>query len=122
MAEINKELRDYLGKRPVTDDELEKAHKNRTLRLPGSFETKSAVRDNLSRTVRYGLPEDYMETYADKVRALTRSDITVAAKKVVHPDNLVWVVVGDRSAIEASIRSLGYGEVKVIDTEGNPVE
>jgi len=122
MAEINKELRDYLGKRPVTDDELEKAQKNRTLRLPGSFETKSAVRDNLSRTVRYGLPEDYMETYADKVRALTRSDITVAAKKVVHPDNLVWVVVGDRSAIEASVRSLGYGEVKVIDTEGNPVE
>jgi len=72
------------------------------------------VRNNLSRTVRYGLPEDYMETYADKVKALPRLDITAAAKKVVHPDNLVWVVVGDRS--------LGYGEVKVIDTEGNPVE
>lgn len=27
-----------------------------------------------------------------------------------------------RSAIEAGLRSLGYGELKVIDTEGNPVE
>jgi zinc protease len=122
MAEINKELRDYLGKRPATADELEKAQKNRTLRLPGQFETKAAVRNNLSRTVRYGLPEDYMETYADKVRALTREDIKATAKDLVHPGSLTWVVIGDRSLIEDKVRSLGYGVVQVIDVEGNPVE
>ncbi len=122
MEEINKEFREYLGKRPATADELEKAQKNRTLRLPGQFETKSSVRGNLSRTVRYGLPEDYMETYAAKVKALTLGDIKATAKDLLHPGSLTWVVIGDRSLIEDKVRSLGYGAVQVIDVEGNPVE
>jgi len=32
------------------------------------------------------------------------------------------LVVGDRAVIEPGIRSLGYGEVFVIDSDGNPVK
>jgi zinc protease len=39
----------------------------------------------------------------------------------LHPDQLVWVVVGDRSKIEAGLRELKLGEIKLIDTEGKPV-
>ncbi len=42
-----------------------------------------------------------------------------AAKTVVRPDNLIWVVVGDREQIEAGIRELGFGEIKLIDSDGN---
>jgi zinc protease len=45
-----------------------------------------------------------------------------AAKEVIHPGNLVWVVVGDRSRIEAGIRELGYGEIKFLDGDGNVIE
>ena len=41
-----------------------------------------------------------------------------AAGKLIHPDALTWVVVGDVAAIEAPIRKLGLGEVKVLDTDG----
>jgi len=35
--------------------------------------------------VEYGLPEDYYQTYAGKVRALTLADIETSARQVVHP-------------------------------------
>ncbi len=122
MAEINKELRDILGRRPATADELKQAQDSRTLQLPGAYETKSAVRNNIIRTLRFDLAEDYMETFAEKVLALKLSDVTGAATEIVHPDRLTWIVVGDRAEIEAGVRSLGYGELSIIDTEGNPVE
>jgi zinc protease len=36
---------------------------------------------------------------------------------VVQPNHLIWVVVGDRTKIEAGIRELGLGEVRVLNPE-----
>ncbi|WP_167537939.1 hypothetical protein [Sphingobium chlorophenolicum] len=33
----------------------------------------------------------------------------------------IWVVVGDRSQIEAKVRATGLGEVRVIDADGKAV-
>jgi zinc protease len=33
----------------------------------------------------------------------------------------VWVIVGDRAKIEAGIRELKLGEIKVVDADGNVV-
>jgi hypothetical protein len=41
----------------------------------------------------------------------------LAATEVVHPNNLVWVVVGDRAKIEAGVRELGLGEVQILNPE-----
>jgi zinc protease len=50
---------------------------------------------------------------------LTTANITDVAEKILYPEKLVWVVIGDRKKIEAGIRELNYGEVKLIDTNGN---
>ncbi len=118
LAEIDKEFRGILGNRPVTADELAKAQANETLRLPGSRETMTAVGASISSMIQFGLPDDYYETYAAKVRALKLSDMADVAHKVIRPDNMVWVVVGDRSKIEAGIRELGLGEIKLLDGNG----
>jgi zinc protease len=47
--------------------------------------------------------------------------MATAAERLIRPDKLVWVVVGDRSKIEKGIRELGLGEVHLIDSEGNPI-
>ncbi len=122
MVEMDKELRGILGKRPITEEELMLAQKNETLKLPGSWETDGAVGNSIGEIVRFGLPEDYFTTYPDKVRALSLNDVTKAAEKVVHPDQLVWVIVGDRAKIEPGIRELGWGEIQLLDTDGNPVK
>ena len=41
---------------------------------------------------------------------------------MLQPDNLVWIVVGDRGRIEEKIRALGLGEMRFLDADGNPVE
>ena len=41
---------------------------------------------------------------------------------LLRPDQLVWVVVGDRDVIEPAIRELGYDDIRFLDADGNPVE
>jgi len=121
MAEIDKEMRGILGANPPTAEELAKVQANETLSLPGSRETMAEVENSIETLVEYGLPDDYYDKYAGRVRALQVSDIEAIAKRVVRPDNLVWVVVGDRAKIEAGVRELNLGELKLLDADGKPM-
>jgi zinc protease len=121
MEEVNKELRGILTDRPVTDAELARIKANETLSLPGSRETLNEVGSSITQMVQFGWPDDYYNTMSAKIRALTTSALDAAAKEIVHPNHLVWVVVGDRAKIEAGITELGYGEIHLIDADGNPM-
>lgn len=114
IVELEKELRGILKDRPVEPAELAKAKSALTLSLPGEWETMAAVAGTLRSIVTYGLDDRYYDTYPAKVRALTLDRIPAAAAEVVHPDQLVWVIVGDLAKIEAGVRELNLGEVKVI--------
>jgi zinc protease len=122
MVEVTKELRDITKDRVVTADELAGAKSNITLALPGGWETANAVAGAIADMVRFDLPQDYYQTYAGKVKSMTLNDMNKAAQEVVRAGNLTWVVVGDRSKIEAGIRELGYGDIRLIDADGNPVQ
>ena len=121
LEEMSKEFRGILGARPITPDELAKVQANETLTLPGSRETQSEVGQSILDLVRFGLPDDYYETYAGKVRALKVSDLEDAAKTVIHADNLTWVIVGDSSKIESGVKELNLGELHLISPEGKPL-
>jgi zinc protease len=121
LEEMNNEFRGILGEHPVTAEELARVQANETLSLPGSFETLNALGQSIIDIVQFGLPEDYYETYAGKVRALKTSDVEDGAKAIVHPDHLIWVVVGDRAKIEAGIKELGLGEIRLLDADGKPI-
>jgi len=121
LAEIDKELRGILGAKPPTAEELAKVQANETLSLPGSRETMGEVANSIETLVEYGLPDDYYDKFAGRVRALQVSDIEAIAKRVVRPDNLTWVIVGDRTKIEAGVRELNLGELKFLDADGKPI-
>ena len=118
MVEINKELRWITGDHPVSSDELAKIQANETLSLPGSRETLDALGQSIIDIVQFGLPDDYYDTYAGKVRALKTTDVNEAAKLVVHPDQMIWLVVGDRAKIEMGVRELNYGEFHLMGVDG----
>jgi len=122
LAELNKEFRAILGDRPLTQEELTIVKDSETLSLPGSRETQEAVGSSINELVNYGLPDDYYDTMVGKIRALKPADTAAAAKIIVHPDNLIWVVVGDRAKIEAGIRELGLGEIRLLDADGKPIQ
>lgn len=122
MVEIEKELRGIANDNPATAEELVNAKAMMTLTLPGMWETNSAVAGSIIEMVEYGYEQDYFETYTDRIYSLDLRRITDAAKSALHPDNMIWVVVGDRAVIEEGIREQGFGPIFIIDADGNIVE
>ncbi len=113
IAEMLKELNGYKTTKPATAAELERAVANNTRSLPGSFETSGDVLGSLTNSNRFGRPWDYPASLKEQYEALSLADIKAAASEAVHPESLVWVIVGDRAKIEAGVASLGLGPIEV---------
>ena len=90
---ILKEL-DRFVKRGVTSEELADNQANYIGRLPLSLESNSGVAGALINIERYDLGLDYYRKYADLVRAVTRDEILMAARKYIYPGKLAIAVAG----------------------------
>ncbi len=113
VAELIRELRDFRSSRPATAEELKKTVLTSTRALPGEFETSGNVLSSLVSSNRFGRPWDYPTSLKERYEALSLRDINAAASDAVHPDSLIWVIVGDRAKIEEGIRSLNLGPIEV---------
>jgi zinc protease len=111
VAEILGEMKGMLGGRPATSEELEKAKQRQIFELPGSHETMNAVGNLFGDLLQLGLPLNFYDSYVSRVSALTTADIEAAAKSLLDPVNMIWMVVGDRAAIEPALRALEIGEI-----------
>jgi zinc protease len=121
VAEVVKELSGIVGDKPMTAEELARAKTGMTLTLPGEWETNGAVLRSLGQMVQFDLPADYFSTYAGRVNGLELAAVQQAGGSVIKPENVVYVVVGDRAAIEPGLKALSLGEIKLLDADGNPV-
>jgi zinc protease len=119
IQETLKELRGLAGTHQATEAEIRAAKDALVLSLPGSNETAREVASSYADILTFGLPDSYLNEYVDKVEALSPTDLQTAATQLIHPDALTWVIVGDLGTIEAPIRKLSIGEVKVLDADGN---
>ena len=122
LVEIDNELTGIVDGRPVTDDELGPHKANLIQGMAGDWETNASVAGDLVQMVVYGLPEDYYDQRTAGLAATTPASVSAAARDVLGDGPTVWVIVGDRAAIEPKIRELGLGEVRVVDINGDPVE
>jgi predicted Zn-dependent peptidase len=120
-AELAREVRDVVGKRPLTADEIAKIKVNDVRSLPGSYETAGSVLGALTSNALYHRPDDYVSTLKARTEAQTDADVRAAAQEIIKPDALTWVIVGDLSKIEAPVRALNLGQVQVVDADGKPV-
>lgn len=121
LDEVKREINEYVTTNPATDDELDKFKRNNTLALPGRWETNNSVANSLSEIVRFNLPNDYWNTYATKVENLNLTDLQTAAKETLSQDQIVWVVVGDKTEYEEKLKEFGY-EIYEIDVDGNIID
>jgi zinc protease len=121
VAEILKEARAVIGDRPLTDVEIGKIKTQRVRALPGSFETTASVLGILSGNSLYGRPDNYVQTLKSRIEGQKDADVEGAAREVIQPDALTWVIVGDLKQIEKPVRALKLGEVKVLDADGKVV-
>ena len=121
MIEVANEIRGVAGERPIVGEEYASIMRNMTLRLPGRFETLSALEGAAIDLVNFGYPDTYFANYAQNVRKLTKKDLAEAGKAFVKPDELVWLIVGDLDEIEAGVRALELGEIVHLDADGMPI-
>jgi zinc protease len=108
---------DRMRSLPVTQEELESARSY----LSGVFSLGVATQDGVlgqfSSVYLDRLPDDYLETYREKIHALTADDILLAARRHFDSANAQIVLVGDRGQIfdQAAL----FGPVTEYDAHGN---
>jgi predicted Zn-dependent peptidase len=121
VAEILREAREVIGDKPLTHAEIDKIKVGDVRSMPGEYQTTGAVLGALTAMRLYDRPDDYVQTLKGRIEAQTDAAVEAAAKEVIRPDALTWVVVGDLKKIEQPLRDLKLGEVKVLDADGKVV-
>jgi zinc protease len=118
LTEIFYEV-DRMRSTAVGEDELADA-KNY---LAGTFSLGLATQDGLAGQLATAalerLPEDYLETYRERIAKLSSADVLRAAQKYFDSANAQIVCVGDRAHIEPQVSS--FGSVAVYDAQGNRI-
>jgi zinc protease len=118
LTEIFYEL-DKLRSVPVPEPELLDAQNYLTGVFSMGLATQSGLLSQISTLALNDLPDDYLETYREKVRALKPEDVMSAARTYFDSANMQIVVVGDRQHIES--QAALFGELGIYDARGNRV-
>lgn len=83
---------------PVGEDEFADAIRYLVGSFPLRLESNSKILNYLTAMQMENLGLDYLETWTDKIEAVTLEQVHQAAQKRLQPDNLVIVVVGAHEA------------------------
>lgn len=105
----------------VTEEELRAAKDNFIKSLPGKFETVGGMTSAAVPLFVYELPLDDYATLPERIEAVTADDVRRVAERALVDDQMVVVLVGDASKIEAEVKALGLGEVVRFSPDGTPL-
>jgi zinc protease len=75
------------------------------------LETSEAVMASLVEFEVYGLPEDGLDSYRGRVRAVSEQEIAALALRLLHPDRSVILLVGPAKDLAPQLEGLGPVEV-----------
>ncbi len=105
----------------ATEKELKDAKSYLTGVFPLKAETQEGLTNMLVSQQLYDLPADYLQTYRDKVNAVTLDDVERVANKYITPEKLAIVIVGDAGEVLPQIKSYSK-KVEIFDSEGKAVD
>jgi predicted Zn-dependent peptidase len=101
---------------PVTQEELDAAKTYSTGNLSLEMETQRGAANRIATIYTYQLPNDFLETFNDKLAALTPQDIQRAAAKYFDTYRSAVVIVGDWAAVKDQVQP--FGDVTIYDEAG----
>ena len=115
LTEIFYEI-DKLRALPVPPSELADAQNYLSGVFSMGLATQGGLLSQLAVAALNELPDDYLEAYRDKVRALTPEDLLATARKYFDSANMQIVLVGDRAQIET--QAALFGDLEIFDSQG----
>jgi zinc protease len=107
ITSLRGDISAYLGDKPMTPEEFDRATTGAIRSLSGNFETSDAVLRAMQTNDLFKRPDDYYSTITARYHALTLPQVMTALKGTLNPDGFVWVVVGDADAVKPQLDSVG---------------
>ncbi len=102
-------------KEGISDEEL-KFTQNAILKSnTRRFETMDNMLNMLWMIDYYGMPVDYIKGNEAVVKGMTLESHKALANKYLHPDKMIYLVVGDAATQLKPLKKLGFGEPVLLD-------
>ena len=121
LDEIFRELEEVNGERPLTGEEIEYVRSGLIHGYPGRFEEAEPLLREIATVWRYGLPDDWLGGYLDRVAAVDPAQAQAVFSERVTTQPLQVLVVGDLAVVREDIEALGH-PVVLLDTDGKPIQ
>ncbi len=99
----------------VGNEELELAKDTFVNQFIFKFTSSASIVGQMVSIEYEGLPLDYLETYVDNIKSITREDILRVAKEHLHPDKIKLLVIGNMEQFDKPLTE--FGEVNTIELE-----
>lgn len=116
IGEIFREL-DLMRSEGLTESEMEIAREGLAGGFALMFETPSQIAGVLQNTALYGLPEDYYDSYLDRLWTITIADAARFARARLDRSGMTAVVVGDARALAPQLEGSPFGPVRIATPE-----
>lgn len=104
---------------PIPAREFEDKKRSMVASFALSLESPVSVLNYAMTQWTFGLPDDYWDTYPNRIAAVTQEQVQAAAKKYLDPARLQIVVVGDPTKVSDVLKK--FGTVETYDTNGQRI-
>lgn len=108
-----------MGSEPVPRAEFERQQQTLTGRFPLTVETAQQVAGQVATARLLGLANDYVQTYRQRIAALTPEQVQAAARSGMRADAALVVVVGDGLALRDRLAKIA--PVTLVDVDLEPI-
>ncbi len=116
IMEVMKELKGFKTG-GITDEELAFTKSSILLSQALNYETPRQKLGFLADIVENNLPVGYKDEQIKIINALTKDEVNQLASKYIEPEHMIFIVVGHAYKVKPGLEKLGYGKIKVIETE-----
>ncbi len=115
LGEMVRQLQRIRTEAPA-DSEITNAKNYRIGRFPLDIETADQIAGRVANARLLGLPGDYVLRYRERLAAVTRAQIGIAARRYFTTDRMIIVVVGDGTKILEGLKRIA--PVRIVSPEG----
>ncbi len=105
----------------ISKEDLDQVKSTLLLSYSGKFETLQQLNDMLAPIVIYNLPFDYIKQREEIVQKINPEEHALLSQQFIHPDKLIYLIVGDKATQFDALKKLGLGDPILLDKEGKPV-
>jgi zinc protease len=91
----------------ATDDEVNRAKDAILKGFAFEFDSTSKVVGRFMAYEYYGYPANYLQTYMDNIRRMTKEDVQRVARQALNNDKFITVILGNQKGFDKPLSTLG---------------